>query len=109
MKDPPRVRVNGPLEAFAPGFAGELERLGYSPIGAMLQLRLMARLSRWLESQGLGPTGLTEDVVERFLAERRAAGYRDYVTARATGALARVSAWARGRAAAGAARAGHRC
>jgi site-specific recombinase XerD len=89
MKDPSRVRVNGPLEAFAPGFAAELERLGYSPIGATLQLRLMARLSRWLESQGLGAAGLMVDVVERFLAERRAAGYRDYVTARATAPLLR--------------------
>jgi integrase/recombinase XerD len=84
MKDPSRVRVSGPLEAFAPGFVVALDRVGYSPIGAMLQLRLMARLSRWLESEGLGAVGLTDEVVERFLVERRAAGYRDYVTARAT-------------------------
>jgi integrase/recombinase XerD len=89
MKDPSRVRVSGPLEAFAAGFVAELERVGYSPLGATLQLRLLARLSRWLESEGLGPLGLTEDVVERFLAERRAAGDRDYVTARATAPLLR--------------------
>jgi integrase/recombinase XerD len=89
MKDPSRVRVSGPLEAFAPGFVAELERVGYSPLGATLQLRLLARLSRWLESEGPGPAGLTEDVVERFLGERRAAGYRDYVTARATAPLLR--------------------
>lgn len=89
MKDPSRVRVSGPLEAFAPGFVAELERVGYSPLGATLQLRLLARLSRWLESEGLGAAGLTEDVVERFLGERRAAGYRDYVTARATAPLLR--------------------
>jgi integrase/recombinase XerD len=89
MKDPSRVPVSGPLAAFAPGFAAELERVGYSPLGAMLQLRLMARVSRWLESEGLDAAGLTEVVVERFLAERRAAGYRDYVTARATAPLLR--------------------
>jgi integrase/recombinase XerD len=89
MKDPLRVRVSGPLEAFAPGFVAELERVGYSSLGATLQLRLMARLSGWLGSEGLGPAGLTEDVVERFLAERRAAGYRDYVTPRATAPLLR--------------------
>jgi integrase/recombinase XerD len=87
MKDPSRVRVSGPLEAFAPGFVGELERVGYLPLGATLQLRLMARLSRWLESEGLGPAGLTDGLVERFLAERRAAGHRGYVTARAIAPL----------------------
>ena len=87
MWDPSRVQVRGPLEAFAPGFVAELGRLGYSPIGATLQLRLMARVSGWLEVAGLGAAGLTGEVVERFLAERRAAGYRDYVTARALAPL----------------------
>jgi integrase/recombinase XerD len=87
MKDPSRVRVRGPLEAFAPGFVAELGRVGYSPVGATLQLRLMARLSRWMQSEGLGPAGLTGEVVERFSAERRAAGCRDYVTARAMAPL----------------------
>jgi site-specific recombinase XerD len=89
MKDPSRVRVTGPLKAFAVGFGAELQRLGYSPLGATLQLRLMARLSGWLVSEGLGPAELTDDVIERFLAERRAEGHRDYVTARATAPLLR--------------------
>ena len=87
MKDPSRVRVRGPLEAFAPGFVAELGRLGYSPIGATLQLRLMARASRWLEVGGLDSDELTSDVIERFLVERRVAGYRDYVTPRAMAPL----------------------
>ena len=87
MKDPSRVRVRGPLEAFAPGFVAELGRVGYSPVGATLQLRLMARVSRWMQSEGLGLAGLTGEVVERFSAERRAAGCRDYVTARAMAPL----------------------
>jgi site-specific recombinase XerD len=85
MLDPSRVR--GPLEAFAPGFVAELGRLGYSPIGATLQLRLMARVSGWLAAEGLRADELTSEVVERFLAERRAAGHRDYVTARALAPL----------------------
>src|SRR3954469_2533337 len=89
MKDPSRVRVSGPLEAFASGFVAELKRVGYSPLGATLQLRLMARVRRWLESEGLDAAGLTQVVVERFLADRRAAGYRDYVTGRATAPLLR--------------------
>jgi integrase/recombinase XerD len=87
MWDPSRVRVRGPLEAFAPGFVAELDRVGYSPIGATLQLRLMARVSGWLEVAGLGADGLNGEVVERFLAERRAAGHRDYVTPRALAPL----------------------
>ena len=87
MKDPSRVRLSGPLQEFGPGFVGELERLGYSPIGATLQVRLMARVSSWMQAGGLMPGGLSDEVLERFLAERRAAGHRDYVTARAMAPL----------------------
>jgi len=75
------------LEAFAPGFVEELRGLGYTPVAAVFQLQLMAHASRWLEAAGLGPDVLTRDVVERFLAERRAAGYTNYVTARAMAPL----------------------
>ena len=83
MKDPSRVRLSGPLQEFGPGFVGELERLGYSLLGATLQVRLMARASRWMQAEGLTPGELTDEVVDRFLAERRAAGRRDYATPRA--------------------------
>lgn len=83
MHDPSRVRISGPLEAFAEGFAAELERLGYRRTPATFQLQLMAHASRWLEGEGLGATGLTTTVVERFLEERRAAGYTDRITSRA--------------------------
>lgn len=87
MKDPSRVRLSGPLQKFGKGFAVELERQGYSPVGATLQLRLMARTSRWMQAEGLGLGELSDDVVERLLAARRAAGRRDYVTARAMAPL----------------------
>jgi integrase/recombinase XerD len=93
MWDPSRVRVRGPLEAFAPGFVAELDRVGYTPLGATFQLRLMARVSSWLAVEGLGADGLRSEVVARFLAERRAAGHRDYVTPRA---LAPLLAYLRG-------------
>jgi integrase/recombinase XerD len=80
MKDPSRVRLSGPLREFGPGFVGELERLGYSSLGATLQVRLVARASCWMQAEGLTPGELTDEVVDRFLAERRAAGRRDYVT-----------------------------
>ncbi|HEX3478220.1 MAG TPA: site-specific integrase [Kofleriaceae bacterium] len=87
MHDPSRVRVSGPLEVFASGFAAELARLGYRRTPATFQLQLMAHASRWLRREGLGAGELTSDVVERFLAERRAAGYTNYVTARAMAPL----------------------
>jgi integrase/recombinase XerD len=87
MKNPSRVRLSGPLREFGLGFVGELERLGYSPVGATLQVRLMARVSSWMEAESLVPGGLSDEVVARFLAERCAAGHRDYVTARAMAPL----------------------
>jgi integrase/recombinase XerD len=87
MHDPSRVRVSGPLEVFAAGFAAELARLGYRRTPATFQLQLMAHASRWLQREGLDAHELTSEVVERFLAERRAAGYTNYVTARAMAPL----------------------
>ena len=65
------VRVSGPLEDFAEGFAAELVGLGYSSRGGEAQLRLMAHLSRWMSAQGLGVDDLTADAVERFADARR--------------------------------------
>jgi integrase/recombinase XerD len=87
MHDPSRVRVSGPLEVFASGFAAELARVGYRRVPIVFQLQLMAHASRWLRREGLGADALTGEVVERFLAERRAAGYTNYVTARAMAPL----------------------
>ena len=87
MHDPSRVRVSGPLEVFAAGFMAELVSLGYRRTPATFQLQLMAHVSRWLAREGLGAGELTSEVVERFLAERRAAGYTDRVTVRAMAPL----------------------
>jgi integrase/recombinase XerD len=87
MHDPSRVRVSGPLEVFASGFAAELARVGYRRVPIVFQLQLMAHASRWLQREGFGANALTSEVVERFVAERRAAGYTNYVTARAMAPL----------------------
>lgn len=87
MHDLSRVRISGPLETFAAGFAGELGRLGYRRTPARFQLQLMAHVSRWLHGEGLGADGLTSEAVERFLAQRRAAGYTDRVTSKAMAPL----------------------
>jgi site-specific recombinase XerD len=87
MGDPSRVRVSGPLQAFAPGFAAQLRELGYTPNSAAQQVRLLAHVSRWLESEGLGSQDLAAEAVGRFLAVRREAGYGDYLSVRAIGPM----------------------
>lgn len=87
MRDPSLVRVSGPLEPFAAGFAVELASVGYSPVAAGFQLQLMAHASRWLDGEGLGAGGLSVEAVERFVAARRAAGYTNHVTDRAMAPL----------------------
>jgi site-specific recombinase XerD len=69
-----RVRVSGPLAVHAAGFAGFLAELGYTPLSAVKQVRLLAHLSRWMEGRGLGSGELTGDRLGEFLAARREAG-----------------------------------
>jgi integrase/recombinase XerD len=83
MGDLLRVRVSGPLQEYAPGFAAELAGLGYTADSAGAQLLLVAHLSRWLAAEGLGAAGLTPPVAERFLADRRAAGYTGHLSPQA--------------------------
>jgi integrase/recombinase XerD len=87
MVDVPRVRMSGPLVSYERGFAGELLKQGYAPTTVLSKLRVMAHVSRWLTGEGLDAGGLTSDAVERFLAARRAAGYRMYLSSRGLASL----------------------
>ena len=87
MGDLSRIRVTGPLEPYVSGFVAELVERGYMPVSVAHQLRLMAHVSRWLASDGLGPDDLSPARVEEFFMVRRAAGYVNYVTPRAVAAL----------------------
>jgi integrase/recombinase XerD len=83
MGDPSRVRVSGPLEFYADGFGRRLSDLGYTSIGAVGQLRLMAHVSRWLAGQRLTVVDLDVVRVEEFLAARRAEGYVQWCSSKA--------------------------
>jgi integrase/recombinase XerD len=83
MRDPSRVRVVVPLASFQAGFAAELVESGYRRESVALQLRLMAHLSAWLVREGVDADALSPAAVERFWAERRAAGYGDFVSPKA--------------------------
>jgi integrase/recombinase XerD len=82
MVDLSKTRVRGPLEPVVAGFAAELAGQGYTLFSARGQMELAAHLSRWMAEQGLGVSALTAEVVEAFLAARRAAGYRAFRTAK---------------------------
>jgi len=83
MSVPARVIVGGPLGVHATGFWAELIEQGYTPWSATSQLRLMAHLSRWMDREHLEPLGLSDQDVERFLLERRAAGHTGLLSSRA--------------------------
>ncbi len=83
MRDPKQVAMTGPLAADRNGFADELAATGYTPGSAEHQVGLMAHLSRWLESRGLGPADLTPGRAEEFLQARRAEGYTLLLSQRA--------------------------
>ena len=79
---PDRVRVTGPLRAFADGFRAYLFERGYSLISVRFHLQLLAHLSRWMQAGGLGVDALSVGVGERFVAERRSQGYVSRISAR---------------------------
>ncbi len=70
-----QVRVPGPLAPFEAVLREVLSAAGYTPLSAVTQLRLMVHLSRWLDGRGLSAVDLSDERVEQYLAERRAAGY----------------------------------
>ena len=78
-----RVRVSGPLSAFATGFADHMTRQGYSPHQTRIQLLLLNRLSNWLVSEGLVAGELRAKEVEQFQLSRYEAGYRFLLSIRA--------------------------
>jgi hypothetical protein len=69
-----RVLMTGPLVPFADAFAAELTERGYAPLTRVVELRQVARLSRWLEAGGLSAADLNGERVEAFLAWQRAGG-----------------------------------
>jgi integrase/recombinase XerD len=77
------VRVPGPLGAFSIVYANELARQGYAPASVRLQIKLLADLSGWLLNQGMVAGDLKSSELDRFLRDRRAAGYTRYVSVRA--------------------------
>jgi integrase/recombinase XerD len=73
-----RSIVHGPLEPHVVGFAEELLRQGYTRTSAEQHVCFLAHLDRWLSAEGTELDHLSAPVIERYLEERRAAGYVEY-------------------------------
>lgn len=71
MSNPSRVRFSGPLAPYATGLRQELASLGYASSSSATLLQLAAHLSRWLEGASIGGSEVTQDVIDRFLSDRR--------------------------------------
>ncbi len=82
MTEPTRVRVEGPVAPYAPGFCAELTAQCYTPLSAANQVRVMAHLSRWLRARRTDPQHLTPPRVDQFLRARRRAGYTAWLSVR---------------------------
>lgn len=80
--NPSRVRFSGPLAPYALGLRQELASLGYAASSAATLLQLAAHLSRWLEGANIDGSEVTQDVLGRFLSDRRRR-YTNQLSARA--------------------------
>ncbi|MGX1159836.1 site-specific recombinase XerD [Arthrobacter sp. SLBN-100] len=78
-----RSFVRGPLEPHVEGFAEELLRQGYSRSSAEQHVCFIAHLDRWIQAAGVSLGDLSGQVLEVYLVERRAAGYREYRSVKA--------------------------
>lgn len=70
-----RSFVCGPLEPHITGFAGHLLGQGYTQSSAGQHVCFLAHLDRWMSAEGIGLDGLSGPAIERYLGNRRAAGY----------------------------------
>ncbi len=75
--------VRGPLESHVAGFADALLARGYTGSSAVQQVCFIAHLDRWMSVEGIGLDGLSGPVLDRYLAQRRAGGYREYRSVKA--------------------------
>lgn len=78
-----RSIVQGPLAPYVTGFGAELLGQGYTRTSAEQHVCFIAHLDRWLLAEGLGVQDLSETTVERYLIERRSAGYVEYRSGKA--------------------------
>ena len=85
--EPKKKRSANPVTALSNGLEEDLQRRGYGVGTIWKQRRLFNDLLIWLEGQQLAMADLTVAKVDRFMADRRAAGVRKLKTRKALGAI----------------------
>ena len=85
--EPKKKRSANPVTALSNGLEEDLQRQGYGAGTIWKQRRLFNDLLIWLEGQQLAMADLTVAKVDRFMADRRAAGVRKLKTRKALGAI----------------------
>ena len=85
--EPKKKRSANPVTALSNGLEEDLQRQGYGVGTIWKQRRLFNDLLIWLEGQQLAMADLTVAKVDRFMADRRAAGVRKLKTRKALGAI----------------------
>jgi len=80
-------RGKNPVTALSNGFEEDLRRQGYAPGTIWKHRKLLNELSGWLQGQQLAMGDLSMAQVDRFMADRRAAGVRKLKTRKALGPI----------------------
>lgn len=71
-----KVLMVGPLMPFAADFSSRLKACGYAPLTIVNELRVMAHLSRWMETGDLTMADLSSELLQDYEASVRASGRR---------------------------------
>ena len=87
--DQKKRRGKNPVTDLSKGFEEELRRRGYRPGTIWKQRKLLNDLIGWLQGQELAMGDLCVAQVDRFMADRRAAGVRRLKTRKALVHLSR--------------------
>lgn len=85
--EPKKKRRKNPVTALSKGLEEDLRRQGYTASTIWKQRRLLNDLIGWLQGQQLAMGNLSMAQVDRFMADRRAAGVRKLKTRKALGPI----------------------
>ena len=68
--DLPQGMSSGPLGCIIPAYAASLSQQGYSEHSALLQLRFLSDMNKWLHRQQLQVTDLSAQAIHRYMQSR---------------------------------------
>ena len=90
--DQKKRRGKNPVTVLSKGLEEDLRRQGYRPGTIWKQGKLLNGLIGWLPAQQLATGDLSVALVDRFIADRRAAGVRKRMTRKALAPFSTICA-----------------